>query len=80
MQKMRLSFSPRRKVDLILIKHSRYSDKAQLEGSCGLDHVRFLESKELLVKQINISAISLGIPNGLPQLVLKSKSRDLRFI
>ena len=28
--KMRLSFSPRRKVDLTLIKHSRYSDKAQL--------------------------------------------------
>ena len=28
--KMRLSFSPRGKVDLILIKHSRYSDKAQL--------------------------------------------------
>lgn len=73
--KMRLSFS-RRKVDLILIKHSRYSDKVIARGAVGLTCIRFLESKELLVKQINISAISLGIPNlGLLQLVLKSKSR-----
>jgi hypothetical protein len=42
----------------------------------GLTCIIFLESKELLVEQINISAISLGIPNlGLTQLVLKSKSR-----